>query len=391
MRLNEPFLHPKCNFVHPNSPWARPSIAAIICILAVSVQGMSQAQTLEERLRLRMSGYWDAMQKADFEKATEYIHPDSRKTFARVPRSRVGNWKIKSLGCNDDRSVCDTVTVVTKPLPGVGAELDWELQNQWVLQNGEYYFKIAWEEDANPLFAAFKDRQAAVQALPAFEEAAPRPRADPEAIARLSEATQRIAPAPDNPTTVHFGEKATFRFSYSNGGKQPIRILSAHSDCHCTSPQKEFSEVLPGRTATLEVVLDTFGLPLGTLDKEVYVQFDDLDKPLVVPIHISSLPNFSIIPPSLDFGLLEGGKESERSVRLLNQSGKAIHIISQSRSDPALEVSCDKSTVAPNEELLIRLRYKPLKKGEFFDNLMIQTDLSAEPLLNVSIRGVVAE
>src|SRR5450759_4303871 len=87
-------------------------VFAIIGVWAASVQGMSQTLNPEDHLRRRMSEYWDAMQKPDYDAAATYIHPDSRSVFARIPRGRVMKWKIKSLGCNEDHTVCNTVTAI---------------------------------------------------------------------------------------------------------------------------------------------------------------------------------------------------------------------------------------------------------------------------------------
>jgi hypothetical protein len=361
-------------------------LLAVAGIGALTAVSFSQAQNSEDRLRSRMSGYWDAMQKADYDAAATYIHPDSRSTFAKVPRSRILSWSIKSLGCNEEHTVCDTITIVKKPMPGIGVAIDWELHNQWVLHEGEWYFKIPWDEYENPLLEAFKERQEVAKVAPLPES--PSSPADPSVIKRLAESMNRMMPDPENPSIVHFGEKRVFRYTYLNDGEHPIRILSAHADCHCTTVQTDYPEVLPGQTGVFEIVLDTFGLPLGALNKEVYVQFDDLSTPLKVPISVTNLPNFALTPSSVDFGTLETGATAERSVRLVNESGSEVKILSHMKSDPGLEVSLDKTTLGPQEAASIVFRYSPVRSGEFFDNLMLHTDLDAEPLLNIPVHGV---
>src|SRR5437867_7231118 len=70
-------------------------ITVLIGVCTPLVQGIPQAADTEARLRERIAGFWDAMQKSDFETATVYIHPSSRNLFRhQVPKSKVLKWRI---------------------------------------------------------------------------------------------------------------------------------------------------------------------------------------------------------------------------------------------------------------------------------------------------------
>jgi hypothetical protein len=137
------------------------SLAAALIIIAsaptVQTYGAPRdqaeaARAAEARLRARMAGYWDAMQRSDYEAAAQFVHPDSRKLFAfEVPKSRVVRWKIDKLSFNSDLTGCDTVTIVSKPIPYREVVMDWPLHNDWVLADGECYYKVGWEKANNPV------------------------------------------------------------------------------------------------------------------------------------------------------------------------------------------------------------------------------------------------
>jgi len=360
--------------------------AGIFALVLCKAHGQAEAEQAEERVRARLSGFWQAMQDADYEKAITFIQSDSRRTFNKLPKSRVNQFKISSLKFNDDYTECDTTTMVSKPTPqGV---FEWPLQNHWLLQDGEWYLKIPWGENENPMLQAFKERRAVTEMTKPSESTAPAPRpAKTGNIVAMMEAMNRLRPDPSNPPIVHFGEKARFLFSFSNEGKTPVRILSAHSDCHCTGVQSEYPEVPPGQSGTLEVMLDTLGLPMGMIEKHVTVQFSDLSFPVDLPILVRNAPNYKIVPSSVDFGDVKMGKPVEKSVRVLNESGRAVKILSRLKSDPRLEFFLDKSSLAPGAEMTVVVRYDPASPGEFLDALMLYTDLSAEPILSIPVRG----
>src|SRR5262245_57024935 len=137
------------------------AIALIIIGVGPAVQRASSQQSkrtaAETRLRERMSAYWSAMERADYETAVTFIHSDSRSIFTHeVRKDRILKWRIDKLEFNGDGTACDTVTIVTKPLP-VGAQtIDWPLRNLWVLVDGEWYFKIPWEKGQNPVLDLFR-------------------------------------------------------------------------------------------------------------------------------------------------------------------------------------------------------------------------------------------
>ena len=203
----------------------------------------------------------------------------------------------------------------------------------------------------------------------------------------MKEERQRIVPDSANPPSVLSGRKAVFRFLYPNAGTNPIQIVSVHADCHCTGAKKDYPEIAPGEVGILEVTLDTFGLPLGRLHKEITVQFSHLPDPLVVNLAVDNLPNFNLTPAAADFGTVRPGSAAQKEIRIVNNSGQPVRILSNFNSDPKLSFTLDRNKLGSGETLVINLSYNSDAGGEFLDNLLLKTDLEAEPLITIPVRG----
>jgi hypothetical protein len=369
-------------------------IVAFVIIFALggAVQSLCQKPEAEASLRERIGAFWTTMEKADFAAAAEFIHPESRGTFRdRMGKSRSGAWRIDKLDFNEAFTVCEATVAVRRELPfAAGAALDWPMHNTWVLEQGQWFLKIPWDKDENPIVKMFREQeqvaaQRTTEIAPAPKTAAPRPSGD-----AFVNSIDRFTADMANPTVLHFGEKATFKFHYRNNTNAPIRIVSALADCHCTGVRREgYPELAPGEVGTLEITLDTFGLPLGPVDKNIQVQFSDLKIPLNLHLGVENRPNFIIEPARIDFGSLRSGATGELRIKLKNGSGQTVSVIGVIHADTLLKIEVEKKVAAPNEEIVLALRYDAGKPGDVMDAISLRLDLPAEPLINIPVRGKV--
>jgi len=366
----------------------RPGFRMAAALLLPAILAAGQAPDAEARLRQRLNEYWQAMEKEDYRLASTFVHPESRNYFIfRAPKQRYERWKIEKLAFSEDRSACDVAILIAKTTP-FGEIFDWPLQNKWVLHEGDWYFSIPWEADENPMLELFRGvQQAAPVAVKTNPEDAPPLEEKKDQRPFHPDTRLRLVADPANPQAMHFGEKAVLRYNYQNTGTEPIRILSVHSDCHCTTVPREFPDVAPGESGTVEVTLDTFGLPLGQINKEVTVQFSDLANPIVLQLNMPNLPNYGISTRLVDFETVPTNVPIEKTVTIVNESGRAVQILSTMNSDPRLTLSLSKNRLERGEATVMTLRYLTPDPGEFMDSVMLHTDLVAEPLINVAVRG----
>ena len=340
----------------------------------------------EEALRARMAQYWEAMQSKRYEQAEACVYPDQRKLFAyQIKKPNVLKWKIDKLDFNEGWTECDTVTLATIPVAMFSMEIDFPIENKWVLHGGEWYFKIPWNAGENPALGLFQKVDWTKRALEQKAAAG-----DPEkAKVVRTQSIREFRPDSSNPVSVRFGEKATFRFSYKNNSPQPIRIVSAHADCHCTDVQQDHARVEPGGTGEIAVAFDSFGMPLGVSRKDVVIQFDDLADSLVLNFKLEVRPNFRLSPESVDFGVLKPGATSYGKVQLSNLSDQTVRILSKLNSDPKVEVVLSQDVIEPGGHIVVSVNYMGSPQGPIRDSVTLQTDLVAQPILNITVRGQV--
>ena len=164
-------------------PLAKPAavLLVLLCFPIIgsargAVQSVSQAPDPEPRLRDRISAYWQAMQKEDYKAAAQLVHPESRDIFEhKVPKSRIEKWRIQKLEWNGDKTACDATIMVSKPVAIFDAALvEWPLRNQWILFEGDWYFKLPWDNKSNPVLDLFRAQQEAATKTTEIREARPR-------------------------------------------------------------------------------------------------------------------------------------------------------------------------------------------------------------------------
>jgi hypothetical protein len=351
--------------------------AAIIAISGHPVQSRSQGKDVESVVRERVTSYFEAWRRGDYEAASNYVHPDSRKIYVfRVPKvAPLTSYKIEKILFNSGKTVCEVTALVHRPHPLLPeSSPPFVLENQWQLEpDGQWYLLLP----LGTLEKQFGAPVAAEFAKLAAESVGGAPAATPS----------RFQPDPANPAQLHRGEKGIFKYSYSNTGKTPIKILSAYADCGCASVQGQFPLLAPAESATLEIVFDSFALPLGEIRKAVQVSFSDLNVPMAIEIKINNLPNFTFYPQSVAFGDLKLGSAAERTVLVVNESGRTVKFSAVSKTDPQVAVQLDKYQAGPGETVKVTVRVNPKAKGEILDILTLRVDLEAEPLITIPVGG----
>jgi hypothetical protein len=356
--------------------------AAIITFLCFPVQSRSQAKDAETAVRERALAYFNAWQKGDFEAASSFIHPDKRKQYIfKIPKSSsFSGYRIDKLTCNPNKTICEIAATIQRSNPMAPDNSEMLLENQWqLLPDGEWYLFLP--DDYNPswmqkFFAKTAEMPAETQdsgALSEIDSALPLP--------------SRFQADPANPVKLHRGEKGVFKYSYRNDGTAPIRIRAVYADCSCVSAREDFPWLSQGESATLEVVVATFGQPLGSIKQLVRVAFSDLNTTLAIEVRVENLPNFTLTPEMVDFGDLKSGRAAEMTVFLANESGRPVKIVASSKTEAQLSVGMDKTEMAPGEKVRITLRMNSRAKGDISDILILRTDLQVEPLIDIPVRG----
>jgi len=361
-----------------------PLIAAlIICAVGGGVQGAAQKADLPEILRQRVTAYFEAWLHEDYETVSGFIHPDMRKYYIfQAPKSPIQSYKVAGGSCNPGKNICDVGSFVGRPLaiPGLkaGDPISLPLNMRWIVAaDGQWYLEIPTREQN--LLADQSQGKAGPPVARGFPAAPAVPAGKPS--------RDRIQADPSNPETFHRGDKPVFRFTYRNPESLPIKLAAVSADCDCASVQWDYELLGPGESGTLEVALSTFSLPLGPVRQSIRLTFSDLGAPLAIDLRLTNLPNFTIAPQVLDFGAVKLKSAAEKTVEILNESGKRVRLLSLSKMDHRFSAQLDRTEVNPGEKAKLTIRLNPAEAGDISDIVTVHTDLPAEPLLNIAVRG----
>jgi len=120
-------------------------IAAITFLLAASPSyNAILADEAESQLESRVTAFWNAMQAEDYETAAQYVIQDARQVFLlKMPKAKIQNWKIDKLEFNATRTLCLVHVSVVRPIPATKHTIPWPLQNEWLLQDGNWFISVS--------------------------------------------------------------------------------------------------------------------------------------------------------------------------------------------------------------------------------------------------------
>lgn len=85
------------------------------------------------------------------------------------------------------------------------------------------------------------------------------------------------------------GGKVVHEFTFTNEGKDPLKITSARAECGCTTPEYPKKEIAPGDTGVIKVTYNPLGRP-GGFTKAVTVRSTGNPGKVVLKIRGTVLP-----------------------------------------------------------------------------------------------------
>ena len=85
------------------------------------------------------------------------------------------------------------------------------------------------------------------------------------------------------------GGKVTHEFTFTNVGKDPVKITDARAQCGCTTPEYPQEEIAPGESGTVKVTYNPLGRP-GGFTKTVTVRSTGTPGKVILKIRGTVLP-----------------------------------------------------------------------------------------------------
>lgn len=197
----------------------------------------------------------------------------------------------------------------------------------------------------------------------------------------------------------HIGEGEVIVY---NRGGAPLKISKVTTSCGCTLGNMSKDVIFPGEQAILEVQVDPYKVPGHFHSMKTLTIFsnDPINKRASVVINAYVEKEFNWEPEAADFGIV--AKDSGSEIRIhVTQEQEALFEITQVSIPSSAEVfSFEQEDVPESEwktpghhEYVIIAKVRPdAPKGDYYSNLVIQTNISRVPnikiALSASVRGV---
>lgn len=126
--------------------------------------------------------------------------------------------------------------------------------------------------------------------------------------------------------TLSEGEKAKFSFHFTNAGKSDLEIQEVQKSCGCTKAEATNKNIKPGEGAEIEGEIDTTGRS-GKQMKTVTVKSNDPKTPSVtLRVEMNIRKEIDLQPTSVNFGVIDLGKEGRQEVKLTNMGEKPLRV-----------------------------------------------------------------
>jgi uncharacterized protein DUF1573 len=171
--------------------------------------------SLETQLKARVTEFWTAWSRGEFEKVDLLVREEGRPAFAKVPRFQVTEFKIDSVVLGPDSKSAVVRTKIKRMLPMSATPLDWTVENQWVYEKGDWYLQYAQnQQPADP----------AGEGPSLFRPAPTPPQPPPPNEITFDSTTFDFGTVPPSTVLHHV-------FSFENRGTRPLRLVHVGTPC----------------------------------------------------------------------------------------------------------------------------------------------------------------
>ena len=130
---------------------------------------------------------------------------------------------------------------------------------------------------------AFANGQATPSATPAAQPQSQTPATEVKAVENKNQAEFKFTELEYSYGTIKQGESITHNFEFTNTGKEPLVITSAHGSCGCTVPDWPKEPIKKGEKGVIKVTFNSAG-KMGPQDKTVTINSNAKTNPAILHI-----------------------------------------------------------------------------------------------------------
>lgn len=198
------------------------------------------------------------------------------------------------------------------------------------------------------------------------------------------------------------GDEAVARFTFTNTGTKPITLVNVHASCGCTTPKWTKTAVAPGEKGIVDAVYSSQGRA-GNFNKTVTVNTDGDPQYVVLRItgKVDQSPfkmtsgNMKLEKAYMYMGDITVDDAVTQTIRLMNAGDKVLNFFPEKIKKAAhISVTLSKTTLQPNEEALMTLRFDATKIkdwGYSYGSFNLVTDDDIKPEKRIGYAAKIKE
>jgi len=208
--------------------------------------------------------------------------------------------------------------------------------------------------------------------------------------------------------TVEEGVQATYKFEFTNVGKEPVIISNVQASCGCTTPSWTKEPVMPGKSGEITASYNSSGRP-GAFNKTVTVTSNATNpsqvltlKGVVNPKVVKAAPTEEQLKKSPtgvlnksqhNFGKLEKGQSASHKFTLMNTGQSDLKIEQIQSACMCVSHKLSTPVVKAGETAQLELKYTPRKatQGQADEVVTLVTNDLNKPNLTVTLQANVVE
>jgi hypothetical protein len=208
--------------------------------------------------------------------------------------------------------------------------------------------------------------------------------------------------------TISEGTLASYDFTFTNTGNEPLLISSVKASCGCTTPYWTKEPVLPGKQGKITASYDSKGRP-GAFNKSVSVSSNAdvgnatlfikgvvINKENIEKVYsdkeIAASPKIAVEKPAIQLGKIEKGQNIPVELVVKNEGKSNLDITQVKAACNCIRLEPGSSkTIAPGKAETIKLIYSPLVAGSKIEVVSIHSNDITKPEVKFTLQSEVVE
>jgi hypothetical protein len=188
------------------------------------------------------------------------------------------------------------------------------------------------------------------------------------------------------------GDKVDYTFRFRNTGDELLIIDSVHSSCGCTAALLSSTRIAPGDAGEIKTTFDSSNFRNAIHKTITMVSNDPEQATLRFQITGQVKEELVMQPARIGLGQLAPGEQVEERVAVINSSRQAITLEAPKSTNPSIQASLDRTTLAPGEQAVLKVTAQvPTEAKRLSGYVMIGTSYGKVPNLRLPVSASVAQ